>query len=136
MDRKKVLVADDDHDNFILAMDALKEAGLDCDLCWVRDGEELLDYLYHRAPYEDAAQAPVPDLILLDLNMPKKTGHEALREIKADSALAGIPVVVLTVSGAKEDMERSYALGANAFIRKPHNFDRLVESMRELRKYL
>lgn len=136
MERKKILVADDDHDNFILAMDALKEAGLECDLCWVRDGEELLDYLYHRTPYEDRTQAPIPDLILLDLNMPKKTGHEALKEIKADPALAGIPVVVITVSNAKEDMDRSYALGADAFIRKPHNFDRLVDSMKELKKYL
>lgn len=136
MERKKILVADDDHDNFVLAMDALKEAGVECDLCWVRDGEELLDYLYHRTPYEDRTQAPTPDLILLDLNMPKKTGHEALKEIKADAALAGIPVVVITVSNAKEDMDRSYALGANAFIKKPHNFDRLVDSMKELKKYL
>ncbi len=136
MDHKKILVADDDRDNFILAMDALKEAGLECDLCWVRDGEELLDYLYHRSPYEDETLAPVPDLILLDLNMPKKNGHEALRDIKADPVFAAIPVVVLTVSNAKEDMERSYALGAVGFIKKPHNFDRLVDSMRDLKKYL
>jgi CheY-like chemotaxis protein len=136
MDRKKILIADDDYDNFVLAMDAMKEAGLECDLCWVKDGEEVLDYLYHRPPHEDPVHAPFPDLILLDLNMPKKNGHEALKEIKADPALAGIPVVVLTVSRANEDRNRSYALGANAFISKPHNFDRLVDSMRELKKYL
>lgn len=136
MDRKRILVADDDYDNFILAMDAMKESGLDCDLYWVKDGVELLDYLRHSPPYEDASQAPAPDLILLDLNMPRMNGHETLKELKADAAFAGIPVVMLTSSTAKEDIDRSFALGASSFISKPHSFERFVDFMKVLKKYL
>ncbi len=134
--RKILLVADDDYDNFLLTMDAVKEASLECDLYWVKDGEELLEYLKRRGAYTDPSQAPMPHLILLDLNMPRKTGHEALKEIKEDEALAEIPVVVLTVSNVKEDMEKSLALGADSFMNKPHSFDRLVDFMRVLKKYL
>ncbi|HTL70825.1 MAG TPA: response regulator [Candidatus Eisenbacteria bacterium] len=135
-DRKTLLVADDDYDNFILTMDALREAGLDCELYWVKDGEELMDYLLRRGAYDDPDHSPMPHLILLDLNMPRKTGHEALKEIKAHPTLAEIPVVVLTVSNIKEDMEKSLALGASSHLNKPMSFERLVEFMKVLKKYL
>ena len=135
-DPKNLLVADDDYDNFILTMDALREAGMDCELYWVKDGVELMDYLLRRGPYEDASHAPMPNLILLDLNMPRKNGHQALKEIKAHPVLAEIPVVVLTVSDIKEDMEKSLALGASSYVNKPKSFERLVEFMKVLKKYL
>lgn len=134
--RKIVLVADDDYDNFLLTMDAMKEAAVDCDLYWVKDGEELLEYLHRTGTYGSAEHAPHPNLILLDLNMPRKTGHEALAEIKADPALAEIPVVVLTVSSQPEDRDRSLRLGATSFLSKPQSFERLVEFMRVLKKFL
>jgi CheY-like chemotaxis protein len=94
-----------------------------------------MDYLYQRGKYADLNLAPRPGLILLDLNMPKKDGREALREIKADPQLKHIPVVVLTTSKAEEDIYRSYELGANSYITKPVTFASLVEVMKTLGKY-
>jgi CheY-like chemotaxis protein len=134
--RKSVVVADDDYDNFLLMLDAVKEAGLDCDFYWVKDGEELLDYLRRKGVYSDPAHSPSPNLILLDLNMPRKNGHEALAEMKADPQLAEIPVIVLTVSSDAKDREKSLSLGARSFESKPNGFGRLVEFMRVLKKFL
>ena len=134
--RKHILVADDDYDNFLLTMDAAKEAGLECDLHWVKDGEELMDYLLRRGAYRVSNSSPVPSFILLDLNMPKMNGHEALKEIRSNPGLAGIPIIILTVSTAEEDIVRSYELGANAYISKLQNFDLLVRFMKSLKKYL
>lgn len=117
----------------MLAREALAESRLANYLHLVRDGEELMDYLYRRGKYSD--QAPRPGLILLDLNMPRKDGREALREIKADPELRQIPIVVLTTSKAEEDIYRSYDLGANSFITKPVTFSALVEVMRTIGKY-
>jgi CheY-like chemotaxis protein len=93
-----ILLADDDEEDRMLSSDALAESRVVNDLRFVEDGEELLDYLYHRGRYADPSSAPVPGLILLDLNMPRKDGREALREIKADPQLRRIPVIVLTTS--------------------------------------
>ena len=95
-----ILMADDDEDDRLMAQEALQEARLANDLHFVLDGEELMDYLYHRGKYADGSNAPRPGLILLDLNMPKKDGREALKEIKSDPALRQIPIVVLTTSKA------------------------------------
>jgi len=130
-----ILMADDDPDDRLLTQQALEESRVLNDLYFVEDGEQLLDFLARRGQYADAAQAPRPGLILLDLNMPRKDGREALREIKADPDLRRIPVVVMTTSQAEEDVYRSYDLGANSFITKPVTFDRLVELMRTLGKY-
>lgn len=130
-----ILMADDDTDDCMLARDALNESRLANDLHFVRDGEELLDYLYHRGKYTDPSLAPRPGLILLDLNMPRKDGREALREIKADPALRQIPIIVLTTSKAEADIYQSYDLGANSFITKPVTFASLVEVMKILGKY-
>jgi two-component system response regulator len=130
-----ILMADDDPDDRALTRDAFAESHLANDLRFVEDGEELLDYLYRRGKYTDPASAPWPGLILLDLNMPRLDGREALRAIKADPALRGIRVVVMTTSTAEEDVVKSYDLQAAGYITKPVTFDRLVEVVRTLGKY-
>jgi CheY-like chemotaxis protein len=130
-----ILMADDDGDDCLLAQEALEEARLSNTLRFVGNGEELLDYLCQRGEYARPSAAPQPGLILLDLNMPRKDGREALREIKADPELRNIPVVILTTSKAEEDILRSYDLGANSFIVKPVTFETLVEVMKTLARY-
>ena len=130
-----ILMADDDDDDCMLASEALTESSLQCELYFVKDGEELMDYLYQRGKYTNSKNAPPPDLILLDLNMPKKDGREALREIKTNPTFKHIPVVVLTTSKAEEDIQLSYVLGANSFIIKPVSFTSLVEVMKTLGEY-
>ena len=130
-----LLLADDDPDDRLLVEDALEEGRLPFDLRWVEDGEELMDYLYRRGRYVDPNTSPYPDLILLDLKMPRKDGHQALGEIKGDPELRRVPIVVLTTSKAEEDIARAYALGANSFLIKPSYFGALVEVMRTLKKY-
>ncbi|MCH8206005.1 MAG: response regulator [Chloroflexi bacterium] len=128
-------MAEDDPEDRLLAREALAQARLANDLRFVEDGEQLMDYLNHRGRYMDIADSPRPGLILLDLNMPKKDGREALREIKTDPQFRRIPVVVLTTSKAEEDIFRTYDLGANSFIVKPVSFQGLVEVMKTLRRY-
>lgn len=130
-----ILMADDDEDDRMMAKDAVEEARLLNEIRFVKDGEELMDYLQHRGKYSDLKNSPRPGLILLDLNMPKKDGREALKEIKNDSSLRQIPIVVLTTSKAEEDILRTYDLGVNSFITKPVSFDSLVDIMKVLGKY-
>jgi CheY-like chemotaxis protein len=132
-----ILMADDDEDDILLTSKALKKGKLLNTLFSVSNGEELLDYLLHRGKYADAddTSAPLPGLILLDLNMPKKDGREALREIKTHPELQDIPVVVFTTSKAEEDIYRSYKLGVNSFVTKPVTFENLIEVMQALGKY-
>ena len=130
-----ILIADDDDDDRMLARDALSESRLANDLRFVEDGEELLAYLRREGKFSDPASSPRPGLILLDLNMPRKDGREALREMKGDPTLRSIPVVVLTTSKAEEDIYKTYDLGVNSFITKPVTFDGLVAVMQGLRRY-
>jgi CheY-like chemotaxis protein len=130
-----ILLADDDADDRMLAQDALKESRLANDLRFVENGEELLQYLRRQGPYQRPDSSPAPGLILLDLNMPRMDGREALREIKSDPDLRHIPVVILTTSKAEEDIYRTYNLGVNSFITKPVTFDGLVAVMRTLGTY-
>ena len=130
-----ILIADDDEDDLLMTQEALEEARLTNDIRFVRDGEELLDYLKRRGRYSDPASSPRPGLILLDLNMPRKDGRQALQEIKSDEELRRIPVVVLTTSKAEEDILRSYDSGVNSFITKPVSFVGLVEVMKMLSRY-
>jgi CheY-like chemotaxis protein len=132
---KVVLMAEDDSDDRLLVKDAMAEGRWEGDLRFVEDGEDLLDYLRHCGKYSPPAQAPRPGLILLDLNMPRKDGREALREIKADADLRRIPVVVFTTSQAGADIGGVYELGANSYISKPVQFDALVNVMRALGQY-
>ncbi|MBX9584487.1 MAG: response regulator [Gemmataceae bacterium] len=128
-------MADDDPDDRELTREAFAANRLVNDLRFVEDGEELLDYLRRRGRFADPAAAPWPGLILLDLNMPRLDGREALRAIKADPALRGIRVVVMTTSSAEEDVATSYDLQAAGYVTKPVTFDRLVEVVRGLGKY-
>jgi CheY-like chemotaxis protein len=130
-----ILLADDDPDDRTMAIDALKESRLNNILHCAEDGEELMDYLLLQGKYKNEADAPRPGLILLDLNMPKKDGREALKEIKSHPELKSIPIVVLTTSKAEEDIYKSYNLGVNSFITKPVTFAGLVQVMKTLGKY-
>jgi CheY-like chemotaxis protein len=130
-----ILMADDDQDDCLLVSRAFKASRLSNDLRFVQDGEDLMDYLYQRGRYTEPVQAPRPGLILLDLNMPRKDGREALQEIKSDPGLREIPVVVLTTSKDEEDVFRSYDLGANSYITKPVTFGALVDVIKSLGKY-
>jgi CheY-like chemotaxis protein len=130
-----ILMADDDPDDCLLVSRAFKTSKLCNDLRFVNDGEDLMDYLYRRGKYKEPDQAPRPGLILLDLNMPRKDGREALKEIRADATLREIPVVVLTTSKDEEDILRSYNLGANSYIMKPVTFEGLVDVVKSLGKY-
>ncbi len=130
-----IVMAEDDPDDRLLAQEAMEECMLANSLYCVENGEELLDYLRRRGRFSEPGVAPRPGLILLDLNMPRMDGREALREIKADSELRSIPVVVLTTSKAEEDIVRSYDLGANSYVTKPLTFEGLVDVMKTLRRY-
>ena len=130
-----VLLAEDDADDRLTVREAFVEARLLNDMRYVVDGQDLMDYLLHEGKYTAPAAAPRPGIILLDFNMPKKDGREALREIKAHPDLRRIPVVVLTTSKAEEDVFRSYDLGANSFITKPVTFSSMVETIKVLGEY-
>jgi CheY-like chemotaxis protein len=130
-----ILIADDDEEDRMLVKEALDESRLVNNLQFVENGEQLMDYLHNKGKYADKEKYPRPGLILLDLNMPKKDGREALKEIKADHDLKVIPVVILTTSKAEEDILKTYDLGVSSFITKPVTFSSLVDTMRTLSKY-
>ena len=130
-----ILLADDDADDREMTRRALEKNRLANDFYTVADGEELLDFLHHRGNYAPPALSPRPGLILLDLNMPRMDGREALAEIKRDPELRQIPIVVLTTSQSDEDVFRTYKLGTNSFITKPVTFAALVEVVRVLGQY-
>jgi CheY-like chemotaxis protein len=130
-----IVLADDDPDDRKLTQDAFAENRLANQLHCVEDGEELMDYLHRRGKFENLRNEPLPGLILLDLNMPRKDGREALKEIKADHNLRRIPIVVLTTSKAEEDIVRSYDLGVNSYVTKPVTFKSLVELIKVLGQY-
>jgi CheY-like chemotaxis protein len=130
-----ILMADDDPDDRQLAREAFEEAKLANDLRFVEDGVELLDYLHRRGKYADPASSPRPGIILLDLNMPRKDGREALQELKQDPRFRAIRVIVLTTSKAEEDILRTYNLSAASYITKPVTFESLVDVVKTLGKY-
>lgn len=128
-----ILLADDDADDRLLVKEAFAENHLLNVVHTVEDGEELLEYLHKKGKFSEIAVRP--NMILLDLNMPRKSGLEALQEIKADPELRSIPVVVLTTSKAEEDIISSYNLGVNSFVVKPVTFESLVELVKTLGNY-
>lgn len=127
--------AEDDPEDRMLLKDAWEESDLSNELHFVEDGEALMDYLYRRGQYADLSGQPLPGLILLDLNMPKKDGREVLGEIKGDPNLRRIPIVVLTTSSEEEDIARSYDMGVSGFIIKPVTFEALCEMVKGVSKY-
>lgn len=130
-----ILMADDDEEDRQLTQDAMQSSRLANQMRFAVDGQDLMDYLRGHGSYAEPGSAPRPGIILLDLNMPKKDGREALAEIKADPELRHIPVVVLTTSKAEEDIVRTYDLGVNSFITKPVTFSGLVEVMSTWKRY-
>lgn len=130
-----ILMADDDADDRQMTKEAFEESHLTNDLRFVEDGVELMDYLNRRGKYIDPSSSPRPGLILLDLNMPKKDGREALRELKGDPKLKAIRVVILTTSKAEEDVLRTYDLSAASYITKPVTFAALIDVVQTLGKY-
>ncbi|MEE9603052.1 MAG: response regulator [Thermoguttaceae bacterium] len=130
-----ILMVDDDAEDCLLIDDAVKELRQPHELRFVRDGEELFDYLKRQGEYEDKRSSPYPDLILLDLKMPKQDGRETLRQLKDDAALRRIPVVVLTTSTAPDDVNFCYDVHANAYMIKPDSFRGLVELIRIIGNY-
>ena len=130
-----ILMADDSEDDRLMTREALEESFVGDELREVEDGEELMEYLHREGAYSEPLTSPRPDLILLDLNMPRKSGQEALEEIKKDARFRRIPVVVLTTSDAEQDIVRSYDLGVNSFITKPVTFEGLVRAMKTFGEY-
>ncbi|XDD51215.1 response regulator [Leptospira sp. WS92.C1] len=130
-----ILVAEDDPDDRLLMRDGFRENNLINPLHFVKDGEELFEFLQNKGEYSDSLKYPKPGFILLDLNMPKMDGREALRTIKSIPELKKIPVIVLTTSREEEDMLQTYDLGANSFIRKPVDFSAFMETIRTLGEY-
>ncbi len=130
-----ILYAEDDPEDRMLVEDAMEESRLANEMHFVEDGEELMDYLQRRGKYTKLSDKPLPGLILLDLNMPKKDGREALEEIKADPNLRRIPIVVLTTSKAEEDILSTYDLGVSGFVIKPVTFESLVFLLKTISKY-
>ncbi|MBF0516090.1 MAG: response regulator [Nitrospirae bacterium] len=125
-DAFQILHADDDEDDNILIADAFKETGVNAKITWVEDGEKLIEYLSKKGH---------PDLILLDLNMPRKDGLETLREIKSDAAMRPIPIIAMTTSSSRDDIQECYNLGVNSYVKKPDNFSRLIEIASIISKY-
>ncbi len=129
-----IMITDDDPDDRLLAKEAFEENRLENTLIFTEDGEDLMNYLYGKGKYEGKSN-PIPDLILLDLNMPRKDGREVLIELKKNQQFKRIPVVVLTTSKSDEDIVNSYDLGVNSFITKPVTFESLVEVIRNMGNY-
>jgi CheY-like chemotaxis protein len=130
-----ILLVEDNPDHAFLAMEGIKTAGLDNKVKVVEDGQEALDYLYREGKYNDEEEYPVPDLILLDIRLPKKNGIEVLEIIKKDDKLKNIPVIMLTSSKRDEDILESYHFGANSYVTKPVNFKEFSEKLKELQLY-
>ena len=129
-----ILIADDDMDDRLFMDKAFRQSGYTQTIQFVEDGEELMRYLRREGRFNED-NAPWPDLLILDLNMPRKNGFQALSEIKADPRLRRLPVVVMTTSSADEDIIKTYNLGVNSFVTKPFNFNRLVEMVSALKTY-
>ncbi len=129
-----ILIVEDSDEDFEIAERALRESQMKNPLRRCEDGQETLDYLYHSGPYSDAP-APRPGIILLDLNLPGVDGRRVLSRIKSDEALKDIPVVVLTTSSDKRDIESCYGMGANTYIAKPVDLDDFVESLKRVKAY-
>lgn len=128
----EMLLVEDNPGDARLAIEALKDAKVNNNLHWVKDGVEAMAFLRREGAYSDA---PRPDVMLLDLNLPKKDGREVLAEVKADEALRRIPVVILTVSSAEEDIVKTYNLHANCYIRKPIDLDQFIEVVKAIKDF-
>lgn len=130
-----ILLVEDNPADVKITQRAIKETSLPIDLIVVRDGQEAVDYLLRQGKYADQPLHRLPDLILLDLNLPRLTGHEVLQRIRNTPALRAVPVVVLTTSKRLEDVQEMYAAGANTYIEKPQDFNRFVQVLQTIQRY-
>jgi len=130
-----ILLAEDDPGDQELTQRALEQSRIRNELYIVEDGEEALDYLLRRGKYEDPASSPKPDLMLLDLNMPKVDGKRVLQQMRADPNLRRVPVVALTTSRQEQDIISTYDLGVNSYIVKPVNMDQFINAIKVLKDY-
>ena len=128
----EILLVEDNPGDERLTREALKEGKVYSNLYWIKDGVEAMDFLYRRGKH---AEAPRPDIILLDLNLPKKDGREVLEEIKTDDDLKRIPVVVLTTSKAEEDVLRTYNLHANCYVTKPVDLEKFIVVVKSIDRF-
>jgi CheY-like chemotaxis protein len=130
-----ILLIEDNEDHIEHTVDALREGGLVNQIFVIRDGQSALDYMYRRGEYADPKKSPRPCLILLDVKLPKKGGFDVLETLKKDPDLMVIPIILLTTTGNKEDIERGARLGANDYIVKPVEFDNFMQKVKGLGKY-
>jgi two-component system response regulator len=130
-----ILLVEDNPADIKITQRALKESASVAELIVVRDGQEAVDYLLRQGPYAQRGPWRCPDLILLDLNLPRLNGREVLERIRATPALRAVPVVVLTTSRRMEDVQDLYAAGANTYIEKPQDFQRFVEVLQNIQRY-
>ena len=130
-----ILLVEDNQDHAELTLKALGNGQPRHRVFWVKDGEEALDFLMRKNRWAQPGAAPRPSLVLLDVNLPKVTGHEVLRRIKSDERLRGIPVVMLTTSDCDADVSASYHAGANSFVTKPVGFADYVECLTAVKRY-
>jgi len=130
-----ILLVEDNEDHAELTLMALRNNNLVNEVYVVKDGEEALDFVYHRGKYADVKEFPLPGLILLDISLPKVSGLEVLETLKGDPQLKVIPVIMLTTSSREEEIARSYAGGANSYVTKPVNFEEFVKKIREMKLY-
>lgn len=130
-----ILIVEDNDDDFFATMRAFKKADLANPVRRCTNGDQALDYLFRRGEFSDNGKAPRPGIVLLDLNLPGTDGRQVLRVVKADPSLKKIPVVVLTTSRARQDIEKCYADGANSYIQKPVNLEGFVQAIARLKEY-
>jgi two-component system response regulator len=133
--KRLILMVEDNADDELLTLDVLRGGGEQCEIIVARDGAEALDYLFATGAWAGRDPAATPSLVLLDLKLPKVSGFEVLNRIRANEQTRLIPVVLLTSSSEEEDMMRGYSSGANSFVRKPVEFERFAESVRQLGDY-
>jgi len=134
-DSVRLLIAEDDEDDYLFIHEALKDISINIEDDWVKDGEELMEYLLGTGDYQHPSKPPIPDIIFLDINMPKKNGLEALKEIKSDPNLKNILVIILTASNSTNDINSAYKFGANSYLTKPSSMNELNESIKATIEY-
>lgn len=130
-----ILIVEDDPEDRMLAEDAMNDSKPTFPVRFLEDGEQLLAYLQHKGKYQEEDSNPLPGVIVMDLNMPRLDGREALAQIKAHPVFKTIPVIILTTSNNSKDIENCYSLGANSFITKPRNYRELVKIMEMIKNY-
>ena len=130
-----ILIVEDDEDDYFLISRTLKNTEFDIDVRWVKNGEEAMSYLLHQNEWQDPKKSPVPGLILLDINMPKKNGLEVLQEIQKNPALKNLLTIVLTSSKSKANIVAAYDFGANSYVQKPSQIDQFTKGMQLILEY-